>query len=111
MIKMKYIDLEVGAIVMATGYDLFNWEEAYGEYGYGKYPDVISSLHFERLVSAGGPTSGQYKRPSDGKNPRKLPLLNVLAPVMIPKARAIAPGLLYVYSQACLSGENQDRRQ
>ena len=51
--KEEYVNREVGAIVMATGYDLFNWEEAYGEYGYGKYPDVISGLHFERLVSAG----------------------------------------------------------
>lgn len=67
--KDEYITEEVGAIVMATGYDLFKWEEAYGEYGYGKYPDVITSLHFERLVSAGGPTGGQIKRPSDGKVP------------------------------------------
>jgi len=57
---------------MATGYDLFNWEEAYGEYGYGKYPDVISGLHFERLVSAGGPTGGKIKRPSDGKEPKSV---------------------------------------
>ncbi len=60
---------QVGAIVMATGYDLFNWEEAYGEYGYGKYPNVISSLHFERIASAGGPTGGKILRPSDGKVP------------------------------------------
>jgi heterodisulfide reductase subunit A len=63
---------EVGAIVMATGYDLFEWEKSYGEYGYGKYPDVISSLAFERLVSAGGPTGGKIQRPSDGKEPKKV---------------------------------------
>jgi heterodisulfide reductase subunit A len=70
--KEEFINKEVGAIVMATGYDLFNWEEAYGEYGYGKYPDVISGLHFERLVSAGGPTGGKIKRPSDGKEPKSV---------------------------------------
>jgi heterodisulfide reductase subunit A len=70
--KDEYVTLEVGAIVMATGYDLFNWQEAYGEYGYGKYPDVITSLHFERLVSAGGPTGGKIKRPSDGKEPKSV---------------------------------------
>ncbi len=68
----EYVTEEVGAIVMATGYDLFKWEEAYGEYGYGKYPDVITSLHFERLVSAGGPTGGKIKRPSDGKEPKNV---------------------------------------
>jgi heterodisulfide reductase subunit A len=70
--KEELVNKEVGAIVMATGYDLFNWEEAYGEYGYGKYPDVISGLHFERLVSAGGPTGGKIKRPSDGKEPKSV---------------------------------------
>jgi heterodisulfide reductase subunit A len=70
--KEEYQEVEVGAIVMATGYDLFKWEEAYGEYGYGKYPDVISSLHFERLVSAGGPTGGKVQRPSDGKEPKSV---------------------------------------
>ncbi len=70
--KEEFVNKEVGAIVMATGYDQFNWEEAYGEYGYGKYPDVISGLHFERLVSAGGPTGGKIRRPSDGKEPKSV---------------------------------------
>ncbi|NLV20887.1 MAG: CoB--CoM heterodisulfide reductase iron-sulfur subunit A family protein, partial [Syntrophomonadaceae bacterium] len=67
-----YQELEIGAIVMATGYDQFNWKEAYGEYGYGKYPDVISGLEFERLVSAGGPTGGKIIRPSDGQEPKNI---------------------------------------
>lgn len=68
----KIVTEEVGAIVMATGYDLFEWQTAYGEYGYGKYPDVIDSLQFERLVSAGGPTGGHIQRPSDGKEPKNV---------------------------------------
>lgn len=59
-----------GAIIVATGYELFKWEEVYGEYGYGKYPDVITGMHFERLVNASGPTGGKIIRPSDGKEPR-----------------------------------------
>ncbi|MFZ5591895.1 MAG: FAD-dependent oxidoreductase, partial [Bacillota bacterium] len=51
--------LAVGAIVMATGYDLFPWVEHYSEYGAGAYPDVITGLHFERLVNAAGPTGGK----------------------------------------------------
>lgn len=70
--KDELITEEVGAIVMATGYDLFKWEENHGEYGYGKYPDVVSSLYFERLVSAGGPTGGKIVRPSDGKEPKSV---------------------------------------
>lgn len=61
---------KVGAIVMATGYDLIPWEETYGEYGYGRYPDVITGLHFERMSNASGPTGGKVLRPSDGKEPQ-----------------------------------------
>ncbi|MDI6709117.1 MAG: CoB--CoM heterodisulfide reductase iron-sulfur subunit A family protein [Thermoanaerobacterales bacterium] len=68
--KESLVTEEVGSIVVATGYDLFRWQEAYGEYGYGKYPDVITGLQFERLVNAAGPTGGKILRPSDGKEPK-----------------------------------------
>ncbi|MEW6555988.1 MAG: CoB--CoM heterodisulfide reductase iron-sulfur subunit A family protein [Elusimicrobiota bacterium] len=62
---------KVGAIVVATGFDLFP-KENIGEYGYGKYPDVIDGLQFERLLSASGPTKGEVLRPSDSKIPQKI---------------------------------------
>ena len=66
----EIIDEKFGAIIVATGYDLFAWEEAYGEYGYGRYPDVISGMQFERMASASGPTGGKIIRPSDGQEPK-----------------------------------------
>ncbi|WP_027718348.1 CoB--CoM heterodisulfide reductase iron-sulfur subunit A family protein [Desulfovirgula thermocuniculi] len=68
----QLIKEKVGAIVMATGYDLFEWEKVYGEYGYGRYPNVITSLQFERLINASGPTGGKILRPSDGKEPQSV---------------------------------------
>ncbi len=68
--KDELITERFGAIVMATGFDLFEWEKSYGEYGYGQYPDVISGLHFERMSNAAGPTGGKIIRPSDGKEPK-----------------------------------------
>ena len=68
----KIVQLQVGAVVMATGYDLFKWESVYGEYGYGKYPDVISGLQFERMLSTSGPSGGKIFRPSDGKEPKNV---------------------------------------
>ncbi|MDR1126179.1 MAG: CoB--CoM heterodisulfide reductase iron-sulfur subunit A family protein [Deltaproteobacteria bacterium] len=59
----------VGAVVAATGYDLTDWK-VYGEYGAGRYPDVITALQYERLLTASGPTQGRIKRPSDGKEPK-----------------------------------------
>ena len=66
------IQERVGAIIMATGYDLFEWNKAYGEYGYGQYPDVITGMHFERMSNASGPTGGKIIRPSDGKEPKNV---------------------------------------
>ncbi len=68
--KEEFITEKVGAIVMATGFDLFNWEEAYGEYGYGRFKNVISGLHFARMSNASGLTGGKIIRPSDGKEPK-----------------------------------------
>lgn len=63
-----YEEYEVGAIVVATGFQIQD-TSVYGEYGYGKYKDVITGLSFERLASASGPTAGKILRPSDGKEP------------------------------------------
>jgi heterodisulfide reductase subunit A2 len=60
---------DIGAIIMATGYDLYPVEKI-AEYGYGKYPDVLNGLQFERILSATGPTGGVMLRPSDGKIPK-----------------------------------------
>ncbi|MGE5587909.1 MAG: 4Fe-4S binding protein [Clostridia bacterium] len=65
------LEEEVGAIVVATGYDLHPKAKV-GEYGYGVYPDVIDGLEFERLNSASGPTQGEIRRPSDGKVPKEV---------------------------------------
>lgn len=64
-----------GAIIVATGYDLFD-ATVYGEYGYGRYPDVITGLELERLMSASGPTHGHVLRPSDGRPPRTVVLVS-----------------------------------
>ena len=69
--KDEEITETVGAIVAATGYDLMDWT-VYGEYGAGQYPDVITSLQYERIMSASGPTGGHIKRPSDGKEPKSV---------------------------------------
>ena len=69
--KESYITKEVGAIILATGYDPYSLQEGQ-EYGYGKYMDVIDGLTFERILSASGPTQGEVRRPSDGKIPMEV---------------------------------------
>jgi heterodisulfide reductase subunit A2 len=65
------LEVEVGAIVISTGFTV-KQPDFFPEYGYGKYPDVITGLQFERLASASGPTLGEIRRPSDGKIPEKI---------------------------------------
>ena len=67
----EIVPVKVGGIVAATGYDLVDWT-VYDEYGGGRYPDVITSLQYERLLSASGPTGGHVKRPSDGREPKSV---------------------------------------
>ncbi len=69
--KEEIWEEQVGAIVVATGYDLYPMERL-SEYGGGHYPDVIDSLQFERLLSASGPTAGEIRRPSDGAVPKEV---------------------------------------
>jgi heterodisulfide reductase subunit A len=67
--RPETITEEVGAIVVATGFDLYG-QENFGEYGYGQVEDVLDGLQFERLCSASGATNGHVLRPSDHKVPK-----------------------------------------
>ena len=62
---------DVGAIVVATGYDLYD-KRKLGEYGGGRYPDVIDGLQFEAMLRPDGPTGGRILRPSDGQVPKEV---------------------------------------
>ena len=68
---------EVGAIIVATGYEVMD-PGVFEEYGYGKYPDVVTSLEFERMVSASGPSLGELTRPSNGKPPKTVVFLQCI---------------------------------
>jgi heterodisulfide reductase subunit A len=69
--KDEVITEDIGAIVVATGYQLMP-NEKFGEYGLGRIKDVINGLQFERLASSSGPTGGEIRRPSDGKIPESV---------------------------------------
>ena len=67
----EHIEREYGAIVVATGFDPISLEK-FDEFAYSKSPDVVSSLEFERLMNAAGPTGGTLLRPSDGAHPKTI---------------------------------------
>ena len=100
----RLVEEKVGAVVVATGYKLYSIGlkqdspklRGYGEYGYGKYKDVIDSLQFERLISASGPTNGELKRPSDGKIPQTVVFISCVG------SRDNAKGLPYCSKICCM---------
>jgi heterodisulfide reductase subunit A-like polyferredoxin len=69
--EMVSYSFDIGAIVAATGYDLYG-KEHLGEYGGGRYPDVIDGLQFEEMLRPDGPTGGKVRRPSDGQVPQEV---------------------------------------
>ena len=94
----------VGAIVVATGFDLYTIDEkpkgsaikGYGEFGHGKIPDVIDGMTFERLASASGPTGGKILRPSDGKEPKQIVFIQCIG------SRAREKGISYCSKVCCM---------
>ena len=100
----ELIEIEVGAIVVATGYQLYSIGkeqenpniQGYAEYGYGKYKDVVDSLQFERIISASGPTGGEPLRPSDGRVPEKIVFIQCVG------SRDNAKGITYCSKICCM---------
>lgn len=65
----EIVEFDTGVVIVATGMDVYDPTEL-DEYGYTKYQNVITSMEFERLISAGGPSDGHFIRPSDKKRPK-----------------------------------------
>ena len=65
------VAIEVGAVILAVGYETFD-PRLKGEYGYGRFQNVVSSLEFERILSASGPYRGEILRPSDSQHPTRI---------------------------------------
>ncbi|OYT50655.1 disulfide reductase [Candidatus Bathyarchaeota archaeon ex4484_135] len=88
------VELDVGTIIVATGYDLYDPTQD-EEYGYGRYEDVITALQMERLLSASGPTRGEIVRPSDKEKPKKVAYIQCVG------SRSLRPGHASYCSRVC----------
>ena len=74
--KEEFLDLEVGAAILATGFDLFDASKV-KQYGYGRLPNVITSLEFERFSHASGPTGGKILL-KNGQTPASIAILHCI---------------------------------
>jgi heterodisulfide reductase subunit A len=89
------ITLNVGAIILAPGFEEFD-PKLRGEFGYGQFKNVITSIEFERVLSASGPYKGHVLRPSDGEIPTKVAFLQCVG------SRDPAIGQTYCSSVCCM---------
>ena len=67
----KEFELNVGAIILGPGLERYD-PQVRQEFGYGRWPNVVSSIQFERILSASGPYQGEIKRPGDNQHPKKI---------------------------------------
>jgi len=103
---------KVGAIIVATGYGLFD-HSVYGQYGGGRYPDVITSIQYERMLSASGPTGGHIKRPSDGREPKNVVFIQCVGSRDKAVGRPYCSGFccMYTAKQAILTRDHLPESQ
>jgi heterodisulfide reductase subunit A len=93
--KDKFVTLNVGTIVVATGFELFDITR-YPRLGYGQYPNVVHAMEFERLINAAGPTHGNLIRLSDGKKPKSIGFIQCVG------ARDVQKGVPYCSRVCCM---------
>jgi len=87
---------KVGSIIVATGMDVYDPTE-HDEYGYTRFENVLTSLEFERLINAGGPTGGELIRPTDRKRPRSVGFVQCVG------SRSVRKGSEYCSNVCCMN--------
>jgi len=96
----EVITLDTGALILAGGFEPFD-ARLKGEYGYGQWPNVITSLEYERILSAAGPYQGHIQRLSDGKIPGRIAWIQCVG------SRDSHAGNEYCSAVCCMSATKQ----
>jgi len=104
--KEELRELKAGAVILAPGYDLFD-AGLKGELGYGRYPNVISSLEFERILSASGPFLGKVLRPSDRKHPKNILWIQCVGSREVDRNYCSSVCCMYATKEAIIAKEHE----
>jgi heterodisulfide reductase subunit A-like polyferredoxin len=103
----EIVDLNVGSVVLAPGFRAFNPDD-YEKFRYASHPNVVTSLAFERILSAGGPYAGHLVRLSDHKEPKKIAWLQCVGSrdIQCEKGYCSAVCCMYAVKQAMIAKEH-----
>jgi len=94
--RSRSVMARVSSIVVATGFETLEPTEIRKEYGYGRYPNVLTAIQYERLLSASGPTGGAVARPSDGRYPERVAWIQCVG------SRSLQGGYPYCSKICCM---------
>jgi heterodisulfide reductase subunit A2 len=105
--KDQALEVQVGAVILSPGFEEFD-ARLKKEYGYGEYKNVVTSIEFERMLSATGPFFGTVMRPSDGEIPRKVAFIQCVGSrdekVGNPYCSSVC--CMYAIKEAIIAGEH-----
>jgi len=94
--RSQPVSVTVSSIVVATGFETLEPTGLRKEYGYGRYPNVVTAIQYERLLSASGPTGGTVARPSDGRHPERVAWIQCVG------SRSVQGGYPYCSKICCM---------
>ena len=103
--KEKNIELNVGAVILSPGYEIFD-AKIKEELGYGQYPNVVTSLEFERILSASGPFAGHVVRPSDKTEPKRIGFIQCVGSRDVDRDYCSSVCCMYATKEAIIAKEH-----
>lgn len=95
--EARTVDVQVGAVILAPGFEIFDPRDR-GEFGYGLYKNVVTSLEFERMLSASGPYQGHLIRPLDHAEPKKIAFIQCVGSREPGRDRNYCSGVCCMYA-------------
>ncbi|MBN2270131.1 MAG: FAD-dependent oxidoreductase, partial [Sedimentisphaerales bacterium] len=103
----KERSLDVGALILAPGFDLYDAEKK-AEYGYRRFPNVVSAMDYERIMCASGPFGGHIQRPSDGAKPKRIAFIQCVGSRDQDNPYCSTVCCMYATKQAIITAEHID---
>ncbi len=103
--KEKSIELNVGAVILSPGFEIFD-AKIKEELGYEKYPNVVTSLEFERILSASGPFAGHVLRPSDKTEPKRIGFIQCVGSRDVDRDYCSSVCCMYATKEAIIAKEH-----
>jgi len=103
--KAKERELDVGAVILSPGFELYDAEKK-AEYGYRRFANVISSMDYERILSASGPFEGHIQRLSDGAEPKRIAFIQCVGSRDTDNPYCSSVCCMYATKQAIITKEH-----